>query len=122
MVQNSIKLTSDSVEFETPTKVSGIITVQALEEISKQFYNVMDNQQKREWENEERAYKKIEKGKVIEVTIDWPDKLDETNIKQINVNTGCIDNLDDLKALITVAENLVQVFMADDDDDCCSCC
>ena len=122
MVQNTIKLTSNSIEFGTPTEVSDMITAQALEEISQQLYNVMDNQQKSAWDNEEHTFKNIEDGKIVEVTIDWPDNLDETNIKQINVRTDCISNLEDLKALIVVIENLTKLFVNDDDDDDCCCC
>ena len=121
MIQNTIKLTSDSIEFACPTEVSDMITAQALEEISQQLYDVMDISQKSEWDDEEHIYKQIEEGKVIEVTIDWPDNLDETNIKHINVRTGCVNSLEDLKALIIVTENLAKAFVTDDED-CCCCC
>ena len=126
MIQNTMKLTSKGVEFIFPVEVDNAIKYYTLEEISQQLYDSMSYDRKGEWYEEEYAVITIPEGHIIEVTVDFPNNFDGTNIMQINVRTGCVESLEDLKALIIAVDNLAATFKPDDiddEEDCsCSCC
>ena len=100
-----MKLTSKGLEFTFPVEVSDVLRFYTLEEISQQLYDTMTYDRKAEWDEENYAIEKIEDGRVIEVTVDFPDNFDGTNIMQINVRTGCVDELKDLKTLIIAIDD-----------------